>query len=749
MTHPKNTSVWLDAVPDKKTYPALAGNVSADIAVVGGGLCGVLTAWRLASQGLSVALLEQNHIATGDTGLTTGFLTRVPDVPMAKTEKRYGADMLRRLFDATREAEQDIFSIIKKHSIVCDFSPCDAYYGSYKKADGHLRREWEAVQKTEPSASLVTKEDVPSLPFASAIRFPNEGQWDVRKFIFGLLQTDAGKRIQIFEESEATDLIVAERAAVKTSGGMLRAGKIIVAVGNPARLLPELANLVRPSITYVIAARFDKTPLPSHLFWDTLDPYFYYRGIDEQTIIIGGADITADRPQEQKPFDLLVEFAKKHFPKPFDITNEWSGNIFHTDDGLPYVFRHPHYGGKIFVATGFGGNGMIGSALASLILKDLALGEMNAAAELHSLKRTGIEISAPKKKPPKKSGIKSFIPVAKISDFGKKGMLCKTVNGTNIALFKIRNAYHAISNTCTHAGGSLCNGTLEDTIVECPLHGAKFDVTTGSVKGPPAIRPVESYATRVSGDTIEVEIETAEDGTPAMPEKRPTHWKSFFLWIPIAAAFWFFQFFTQYFWLSRGDIAGSLVRSFALSGATMFGFALLSSSLFKFFPKLADYWRVRRYMGVSGFTFIVGHVLSVYHYYFAWDIPSVYYTFNPFENPIIFGSIAFPIFMMMALTSTDWALEKLGSHRWKRIHRLVYIAYLSSILHFTTINPPLLNNPPGIFLLTVTALTLLGQLYWFFRTVAPKKFRTWGTLYGFSLITAAILLGFLAYSSLQ
>jgi sulfoxide reductase heme-binding subunit YedZ len=177
----------------------------------------------------------------------------------------------------------------------------------------------------------------------------------------------------------------------------------------------------------------------------------------------------------------------------------------------------------------------------------------------------------------------------------------------------------------------------------------------------------------------------------------------------------------------------------------MFGFALLTSSVFKFFPNLSDYWRVRRYMGVTGFTFIVGHVMSVYHYLFSWDVKAVYYTFNPLENPIIFGSIAFPIFMVMALTSTDWAVAKLGDRNWKRIHRLVYIAYLSAIFHFITINPMLLKNPPGYLLLTVTALTLLGQLYWFFRTVSAKKFRSWGTLYGFFLIAATLALGYLAY----
>ena len=75
----KTTSPWLDTVQDKQRYPALKGWVTADVVVIGGGITGLMSAWNLAAKGRSVVLLDKNHIATGDTGLTTAFLTRVPD----------------------------------------------------------------------------------------------------------------------------------------------------------------------------------------------------------------------------------------------------------------------------------------------------------------------------------------------------------------------------------------------------------------------------------------------------------------------------------------------------------------------------------------------------------------------------------------------------------------------------------------------------------------------------------------------
>src|SRR5439155_13965732 len=55
----------------------------------------------------------------------------------------------------------------------------------------------------------------------------------------------------------------------------------------------------------------------------------------------------------------------------------------------------------------------------------------------------------------------------------------------------------AIDNVCTHDGGVLGEGELEDCLVECPRHGARFDLVTGEVKAPPAVFPVNAYPVRV------------------------------------------------------------------------------------------------------------------------------------------------------------------------------------------------------------------------------------------------------------
>ncbi len=72
--------------------------------------------------------------------------------------------------------------------------------------------------------------------------------------------------------------------------------------------------------------------------------------------------------------------------------------------------------------------------------------------------------------------------------------------------FGVGEAFYALSDTCTHRGGPLSDGTVEGAEVTCPWHGARFDVKTGAVLGPPAGREVRSYPVRVTGADVEIEV---------------------------------------------------------------------------------------------------------------------------------------------------------------------------------------------------------------------------------------------------
>lgn len=98
-----------------------------------------------------------------------------------------------------------------------------------------------------------------------------------------------------------------------------------------------------------------------------------------------------------------------------------------------------------------------------------------------------------------------FVKVAEVKDITAGMGIMVELDGERIALFNVNGTFHAIGDTCTHAGGPLSEGDLEGDTVTCPWHGAQFDVTTGEVAGPPAPEPVKSYRVKVNGSDVLIE----------------------------------------------------------------------------------------------------------------------------------------------------------------------------------------------------------------------------------------------------
>ena len=80
------------------------------------------------------------------------------------------------------------------------------------------------------------------------------------------------------------------------------------------------------------------------------------------------------------------------------------------------------------------------------------------------------------------------------------------VGGRSIAVANVDGTFYAIDNVCTHDRGPLGEGTLVGDQVECPRHGARFDVKTGQVRALPAVRPVRTYPVKLSGDEVQVDV---------------------------------------------------------------------------------------------------------------------------------------------------------------------------------------------------------------------------------------------------
>jgi 3-phenylpropionate/trans-cinnamate dioxygenase ferredoxin subunit len=101
----------------------------------------------------------------------------------------------------------------------------------------------------------------------------------------------------------------------------------------------------------------------------------------------------------------------------------------------------------------------------------------------------------------------TFVKIADVDELQPGERKVVEVEGRYIALFNIGGEFFAIADVCTHDGGPLAEGELDDHIIACPRHGATFDVRTGEVLSFPAVTPVPSYQVKIEGGEVLVAVE--------------------------------------------------------------------------------------------------------------------------------------------------------------------------------------------------------------------------------------------------
>ena len=101
----------------------------------------------------------------------------------------------------------------------------------------------------------------------------------------------------------------------------------------------------------------------------------------------------------------------------------------------------------------------------------------------------------------------AFVKAAKVGDVPQGRTLIVNIGDEDVALCNVDGQIYAIENVCTHDDGPLGQGYLQGDEIECPRHGARFNVRTGEVKVLPAIIPVPTFEVRIEGDDILVDVD--------------------------------------------------------------------------------------------------------------------------------------------------------------------------------------------------------------------------------------------------
>lgn len=352
-----------------------------DVAVVGGGIAGVLTAYELAKGGARVALLEKGTIGSGETGYTTGFLTQVIDLPIAELSQRLGAEGAKQVWQAGAWAIQRLEELSTEVNVACEFLPCSAYIlASDTAAETLLRAEVERARELGFTARWQVKSDghaTPEEPLACArhgyLSLANQGKFHPRKFLTAMAGAITTLGGLVAEKTNIKQLKPGSPHQLITPQGTILAKQVVICTNLP-RLLPELLPHLTPFQTYALEAHLPPQFLPEALYWDTSHPYTYFRVDrfpDHDRLILGGGDHPADQPPPAQPHLALRQFIENLWPGiPAPVLAEWGGQVVETADGLPLIGAVDTHS-TLFVAAGFSGSGMTYGAISAAINSQL------------------------------------------------------------------------------------------------------------------------------------------------------------------------------------------------------------------------------------------------------------------------------------------------------------------------------------------------------------------------------------------
>jgi glycine/D-amino acid oxidase-like deaminating enzyme len=392
-------------------YPALRETVECEVAIIGGGISGALIGYRLAEAGIDAVMLDKRDIGTGSTAASTSLLQYETDLTLMELSERMGEERAAAVYRACRGAVKSVL-VLARQFHVGDFATRDSLYlANEARQVGGLKREYELRLKHGFDVDWWTRKRIKaegSLPHHAAIESHGAAEIDAFGFTHGIVNAATRGRhgMKVFDRTEVTSWTrVGANGGRRGKGGKgsdgdgfvlttaegfhVKARRIVVASGyeslNFFRKKPAKCHSTYALVTEPLE---ELTGWPGkRLIWETARPYVYARTTGDGRAIIGGYDEPFRDPQKRdalltaKTAALKRRFAQL-FPKiRCDVAFSWTGTFAETKDSLPYIGEAPGRPG-IYFALGYGGNGVIFSALAAEIVRDLCLGVENEKAEL-------------------------------------------------------------------------------------------------------------------------------------------------------------------------------------------------------------------------------------------------------------------------------------------------------------------------------------------------------------------------------
>jgi glycine/D-amino acid oxidase-like deaminating enzyme len=375
-------SYWLDELAGRQAFPALAGDIKADLAIVGGGYLGLWTAVLAKERHpeLDVVLLEADRIGGAASGRNGGFceasITHGEENALQRWPEE--VEQLRALGEQNLD---ELEATLRRYRIDCDFERSGVLVVAVEPHQAEQLRAQEHLSQEEVQAEVRS-------PTYLAGAWEREGCALVHpgKLVVGLTRVAAELGVRIFEQSPAKDLArKGGQMRLSAPGGTVQAERVVLATNAFPSLLKRYRRHTVPVYDYVLMSEPLSAAQLESVGWrhrqgiaDMGNQFHYYRLTRDNRILFGGFDaiyhfggkVRTEHEERPESFRMLASHFLTTFPQlqGLRFTHRWAGAI-DTCSRFCAFFVQSH-GGRVAQATGFTGLGVGATRFAANVLLD-------------------------------------------------------------------------------------------------------------------------------------------------------------------------------------------------------------------------------------------------------------------------------------------------------------------------------------------------------------------------------------------
>ena len=495
-------SIWQKTAGDA-VFPALAESLQADVVIVGGGITGMTAAILLTRAGKKVVVVEAHRIGFGTTGGATGNLHIVPDQHLYRIKDKWNKETAVAVATSRAAALDLIEETVERFQLDCAFYRQPHYlFPTDAAEEGPMRQEHIAALEAGLAAEVV--DDVP-LPFTArkALKIDAQAQFHPVRFVQQLAAAVVSESCRIFENSPVVE-IDSKNCRVRTAGGEVQAAAIMLATHTPVGF-NFLHTEVAPYREYGIAGRIPAGSCPVGIFWTLEEPSHSIRACESDgssyLIAIGEEHKTGQQDNSIDYFRRVEDYARARFNLE-SVEFRWSAQNYQPADMLPYIGRTAA-ADDLYVATGFGTNGLLYGPLAAMIVTDTILGQPNRWEEIYQATRfaplQGAEKFIKENLDVAKQYLKDYLTAAEreqLKDVQPGEGRVAELAGRRVAVYRDEaDCWSAVSPVCTHLG-CIVHWNRQEKSWDCPCHGSRFHPDGTVIEGP-AMKPLERKELRL------------------------------------------------------------------------------------------------------------------------------------------------------------------------------------------------------------------------------------------------------------